>query len=119
MGSDDNRFLTAKLQMKRRAASRRSGNTGKIFALITLAWARSRTQPSFTSKFVVTAAALSARVKIQVASLGMCRWLKGIPECEESTQAAGCLLAGCGGLLLYSQLCDTAGSQQFLLILGC
>lgn len=60
--------------------------------------------------FVVTTAALSARGKIEVASLGMCRWLKGIAEHEESTKAAGCLLAGCGGLFSYSQLCDTAVS---------
>lgn len=54
---------------------------------------------------MVTAAALSGRVKTQVSSLGPCRYLKGAPGPEESTW-----LAGHGGLFSYSQPCDTAVS---------
>lgn len=72
MGSDDGRFLTAKLQKKRRGARRKNCNNRKIFALLTLhrqqigGW---RSVLLHLKVFVVTAAALSAKVKIQVASL--------------------------------------------------
>lgn len=60
--------------------------------------------------FAVTAAALSAKVKIQVASLCLHGQLKGTPDHEDSMLAAGCFLAVHDGLFSYSQPCDTAGS---------
>jgi len=86
MATDGNSFLAAKLQTKRRGTSRKRCHNRKRFPLLTLhgqqtdGWSLACLH---LEAFAVTAAALGAKVKIQVASLGLCGQLMGTPDHED------------------------------------